>query len=303
VPSDFNTYLFPGPGDPSVTVQILDSNTTVGTPSATSATFAGPDSNGYPPASPTFQFNPLSVGQTTLSFSSNQILVPDSSAINFSVGSTASPSLVLTGLPVLPAGFQGTLSAGLQGSTATGTLTSSDPSRLVLSLDPTQPGSGSVTLTGEAAVSVQALAGNGDVTLTLNEPGYAPMATTVHLTTPMLYGSGVSSIVVVPGQLQSISSYSVGVAGGSYSATSYLPNPGSPPVVISLQSSNPNVATTSAAVILAPPSSSNPYGGFANFSVTGQNPGTARITVSVTGGIPLDPASTGSTTVLVRSLA
>ena len=64
------------------------------------------------------------------------------------------------------------------------TITSSDPSKVLLSLDPTKAGSASLPLTlarTPLSVYVQGLAAAGTATLTWSSPGYAPMTSQVNL--------------------------------------------------------------------------------------------------------------------------
>lgn len=67
------------------------------------------------------------------------------------------------------------------------TITSSDPSRVLVSASPSTPGQASVIVTAQGIGSstpqfyTQALESSGDVTLTVTAPGYEPATATVHL--------------------------------------------------------------------------------------------------------------------------
>src|SRR5262249_26088907 len=88
----------------------------------------------------------------------------------------------------VPTGFQGALTLYPASNSAPPlTVTSKDPARIALTLDPTQKGTGSVTLVGNnRQVWVQALASSGSVELVFSVAGQPDITSTVRITTPFV---------------------------------------------------------------------------------------------------------------------
>jgi len=170
-------------GGLSVMVDVTSSSTEVGTIPASSLTIYG----GYSNAATEFQ--PVSPGETTL-------------AVNVPSGFSTPAQFALLTVAVRPPGLTiinevtigenlevpGTLVLGRPAPSGgvTVTLTSSDPSLLLLSAGSTIPGSKSITVTIPAGgrstgYCLQALGNSGTATYTVSAPGYLGRAGTVTL--------------------------------------------------------------------------------------------------------------------------
>src|SRR5262249_27390019 len=101
VPSEFS-FLSLRPGDPPLTIQISNSDPSVGVPSAPSVDFVAPSD--VPSSDPGFLFSPLAAGSTTLNFSAQRIRLSGIPA-TFRV---YDPSVLTlpSGVTNIPVGFQ-----------------------------------------------------------------------------------------------------------------------------------------------------------------------------------------------------
>ena len=171
-------------GVPAVSVNVTSSNTSVGTITASPVTIPAGS------AGVTTSFQPVSAGSTTLSVS-----VPS--------GFTAPGAFGSLGATVSTAGIAITQGISIgkflqaQGNFALGapapagglllTLTSNNPSLLLLSSSPTVAGSTSIGINVPAggttgAYYLQGVASSGTATYTVNAPGFAPSTGTITLT-------------------------------------------------------------------------------------------------------------------------
>lgn len=171
-------------GGLSATVQISSSNTAVGTIIGSPVTITGGS------VSARSQFQPLSEGNTTLLLDTPVGFNAPAQFARMTVTVT-SPRLAITDKINLGANLQtaGTLLLGApaaQGGVAV-TLTSDDPSRLLLSGSATVPGSRSITVMIEPGASnasyyLQALGDSGTVSYTADTPKYHSATGTIALT-------------------------------------------------------------------------------------------------------------------------
>ena len=179
-------FVYPQPvaGGKSVSVTLTSSNAQVGTVSPAAITFEGGT------AGADIEFRPLTAGQTALSVS-----VPRGFSVPAQFVSVATTVLV-PGMAVtdeISIGYNlqtgGSLHLG-EPAPAGGvvvTLTSSDPSKLLLSRTADQVGSDCITIAIPAggvggSYFIQALAGSGEVTYTATAPGFRTRTGTVTLT-------------------------------------------------------------------------------------------------------------------------
>ena len=274
-------YVYPTPSLPLVTVQITSSNPAAGTvdPSMSFAYSAQSSSIGSG-----FTFHPLAPGNTIFTFSSPQVSV-----------SGSYPLIVQSpiGVPsyAIPGGFQTSFGvySGQAPSGIAATITSQDPSSLVFSTDPNQPGSGTLTVAlGNITVYAQALASTGDIPVTVAVPGLDPVTAPVHLAPPEVFCEFCSPAVsMAPLTQLNVTPY-IG-ASGSSSVSNVSRNPGLDPVVVTIATSDPTVVSV--------PSTSISFGGgtpgypASSFTITAGVTGTATVTMQATGGVVADPSA------------
>jgi len=190
-----------------------------------------------------------------------------------------------------------TLGANLQGSipifvAATVTVTSSDPSRVLVAASATAAGQASTTVVASSnnnsLVYVQALASTGSATLTFSAPGYQNSTATVQLTQPV--------VILAPPSIGTLTPLSAPLTfqatlttldqfgySGTFGAQAL--RPGAPPVVVQPSLSDPTVASISPAQITF-----NPGDSVKAFNVQPTARGTALLTLSVPPGFA-DPVS------------
>src|SRR5262249_42783712 len=233
--SDVTPSLAIRPGAPPILMQISSSTPMVGTPADTTQTEPG---RLGPPSF--IVFTPLSAGQTIISASS-PILTPSTGS---QVAITVDPSITLTPNIAIPAGFQAFVSFLIRSATPAISVrvSSRDPSRMVVSADPKQPGVESVTIRYSSGLSlgiyVQALA-SGDVPLTVSIPDEGEVSTAVHLSPPaMLATTGsTQNLSLAIGQSSTLSA--TVTPTDRRTSLRYLQNPGGPQFRLSLANSNP----------------------------------------------------------------
>jgi hypothetical protein len=280
------------PGAAPLTIQITDSNPNVGSISASSVTLV-------PLYSTSITFTALAIGATDLTFSAGSIPILPSSSVPVTVGGSYFAPQPFA----LPAGFQARIylqavSANQPGNALT--VTSHNPAQLVLSLDPTQKGTGSVTLSAANPLAlqpiwVQALASSGHVLLTISGQGEPDITTTVQLTTPvatLLYGTNDGQAIQLP--VGGAAYIGIGISGAVPAPNTLATNPGSASITFSLQPSDTGtVKITPASIQLAP----SAFIG-STFQITGLTAGTAVLTLANSAKIP-DGAPFPSVTVNV----
>jgi hypothetical protein len=285
-----SAYVRPRPGASPLVVKLSNSNPAVGKLSSSSITMSESASNEV-------VFQPLALGSTTLGAA---LAKPNASA---SATVTVRSPLAAGSEMSIPKGFQTTISTGVSGQVPDGvsiTLTSQDPSKLVLSRDRTQPGSDKVVLpSGTAGVYGQALASSGDARVTISVPGLTPITETIHLTPPMVFCRDCSTPLELGVKGSTSVSFSIGAAGvdtGRY----FLLNPGSSRYRFTAESAAPAVATvTPAAAELTTGSD------YANvpFRISGVSEGTTKVTVKPPAGIALSSNFPSSIQVNVKAKA
>ena len=131
------------------------------------------------------------------------------------------------------------------------TVTSSDPSKLLVSDSPKSVGQASATITGSTVFYAQAVDDNGDVTVTVSAPGFDSAAATVHLEPSYFsFGRGGTSF---PSNVDYLSTYSTSVyllhPGNNFLSNESL-RPGAGPVTVPITVSDPSIVSVNAPVVL-----------------------------------------------------
>lgn len=199
---DPKTLAFTGeltlrPGLAAIAVGLKDSNAAVGTLGSTSIAFNSGDSQHQT----TFHPTGTAAGTAIIGFTATLPHYSASSNLNTTTFTVTAPnsemalcSSAFVGSGTVAMGFNGVCSGEpeLQTAAPTGgrtvTLTSSDPTKLLLSKSATTVGSSSITLNIAAASSsgpqffAQALVNKGSATITETIPGYNPTTVTVDFT-------------------------------------------------------------------------------------------------------------------------
>jgi hypothetical protein len=243
--------LMPGVGP--VNVNLNSSDTGVGSITTDPAVFNTGDSV------QTTTFHPISTGSSTISLTPTAGFTTPSNEQQ--VAATVSNGAVYLYASNVGAQLETPVSTSLGVPSPNGTVitvTSGNPSLLVLSTDPTIPGTASVQLTVQPGagssttpVYAQALAGSGSVTLTATSPGYDAASTAVNLvpsgfviattscwassfsTTPL---SGAQTLAVLPVPLDPSTLNFTGASCYSYSSQQIAPGFG--PLTIAVTNSN-----------------------------------------------------------------
>lgn len=236
------------------TIKLTNSDKTVGTISASSVSLAA----GIPSA--TFTFHPLATGTTNITPTQPSGFVTPSNyqALVVNVGNATiamNPITVGNNLQALDTIYLSDPAPTPDGVDVT--ITSSDPSKVVLSSDPTQAGAASATVhvnggtRGLANFYVQSLASSGTVTLTAKGTDLTDSTTTITLApsgfvivTPSINsGSSGDSTVTIASELLDASLTPTG--------TQQSVRPGAAPVNVVIASSNTGVATVTSPVVFA----------------------------------------------------
>jgi hypothetical protein len=278
-----------------VTVTVNNGTPNTGTISVGSVTFTANQ------ASQPFSFQPVNAGTTTIS-------IPTPPPSGFSTPSNyqmfvvtvTAPNMNLSNVTVGD-NLETTVSAslGVAAPSATSiTVTSGDPTRVLLSTDPTMVGGTSVSVpvakggsSSSTQIYVQALAGSGTVTLTASATGYTSQMSTVTLDPSgfVLFSQCVGCTNFTTMTFSSASSL-VGVETAYLDPTtlnfagSQPLRPGAGPVTVNLTNSTPNTGTISvSSVTFGTDQTSQP------FSFQPVNAGTTTIS------IPTPPPSGFST--------
>jgi hypothetical protein len=163
------------------------------------------------------------------------------------------------------------------------TLTSSDPTRLLVSSSPTSPGQATANLVSQPGqpllAYVQALAGSGSVTVTISAPGYQNATATIQLAPAAVVLSG-------PQQVGTLTPLSAPLPFQARLGPPYAspPNvtvlrPGATPVTVQAMVSDPTVATAAPTQLTFSPGDSTQ-----SFSVQPTAAGVAVVSVSVPDG-------------------
>jgi hypothetical protein len=172
----------------------------------------------------------------------------------------------------LPVGFQ--KQVNLSGVI---TVTSGDPTKVLLSTTPLVAGQGSVTPQGY--FYVQALGSDGDVALTISSPTYGSATTVVHLTTPVLTGN-FTALNMAVGQSTPFLTYTITAA--SDGSSGFYVNPGST-MTVALSNSDPTVVSAPSAYTFIP------AGNASGVAIKALALGSVTLTPTAPAGIALDP--------------
>jgi hypothetical protein len=242
----------PRPGAPPVIVQISNSNPSAGSISTESFTVGGQG----------VVFTPQSVGSTELTFSAGNIPILPSNTLTVNVAG----SYLLPGPFIIPSGFQVPASLNRVNPnppSSLPTITSSNPSRIALSLTATTSGSGSITLSStNQPFWLQAVGSSGSAQITFQVPGEPGVSATASITSPVVlltYGQNTGQ----PIQLAVGASTNVGLSiegAVPLPANQVYLNPGASPLTFSLQSTDDNIVGISPATVqIAPGSMASSY--------------------------------------------
>jgi Beta-propeller repeat len=276
------------PGADSISAQITSSSPSVVTVSPSTVKVPG-DGISFVPLS----FQTVGVGETDLQIASASAKPSPFDHVHVIVGP---PLSIAPDLPI-PAGFQTRLPFSYgrpPDPNATITITSLDPSKVALSLDPSQPGSGTVSFpagigaTFNNTAYVQALASDGDVPITLSVAGIDGVSTmTAHLSPPVAVLVPQFALTLpLPLVVGGTSSVNAGIGmPGSNRLFFGQPNPGSPPLRFSLDSSSPSVVALTVGSMDVPANFSS-----VTFVVRGIADGTANLNLHPPDGVPLSDA-------------
>ncbi|HLK17413.1 MAG TPA: hypothetical protein VKT81_00615 [Bryobacteraceae bacterium] len=287
VPNDphniaINPGTFPRPGAPPITVQISNSNPNAGSISADLIT-----------APSSIFFAPLAVGSTELAFSAGNISILHSNTLPVNVAG----SYTFPGPFIIPAGFQVPASLVRVNPNLTASfpsITSSDPLRILLSLDATKPGSASIKLSSPNQLFwLQAVGSSGSAQIIFQVPGEPDVHSSASITSPvsvLTYGQNTGQpIQLAVGAASAVGFVIQGAAPGSANQV-YL-NPKAAALTFTLQSTNTSV------VGIPPASAQVAPGAYAvgQFQFTGLMLGTAILTLANSAKIPPGPPGKSAT--------
>jgi hypothetical protein len=233
--------LRPGAGLPQV--QVALSNSSIGATSP--VTFP---QGVYTTIAGQFTFTPNGPGETQMSFSSPTLVFPDNNPLDVMVSALSGVGSSY----VVPSGFQRSVSVYYNpvDTKQPLTVTSQDPSSLLVAADCTQTGSASTAVAWSSYIGfcIQAIGSGGDVGFTVFAPNEAPVQSTARITSPTLWFPSFS--VTQPLTLTTGQTLNVGAAfsgADPQSTCCYTPNPGSN-ITLALASSNPQVIAPPAPV-------------------------------------------------------
>jgi hypothetical protein len=186
------------------------------------------------------------------------------------------------------------LGVGYQTSNFSFTVTSSDPSRVIVSASPKVAGQASAMVSGSTIFYVQALADNGDVTLTVTAAGYDSVTATVHLE-PSYFAFG-----QVIGANSDFENYMTNFSkqvylihpSYSYPSNEFL-RPGAGPITIPVTSSDPTIVSVNGPVIMQDGSN------YASVSLTALATGKTTVVAGAPPGYIVGPDSDRSETITV----
>jgi hypothetical protein len=271
------------PGMTGPTVSAASSNPAVATISPASAV--------WPAGAKELDFTvqPVSPGSASLTFAVPGVYTaPSAVSVTVSGGNlSVSPTSMNLGN-----GLQDVISVYSGQSAVQVTVTSSDPSRLLVSNSAAVAGQASIVATNQAGynapIYVQALSASGSVTLTFAAAGFQTATATVQLVQP--------AVEISSPQLGTLTPLSAAIAfqahlvtfNPSASSLSYSTatlRPGAPPVVVQPSLSNPAVGTIAPAQLIF-----NPGDSTQSFSFQPAAPGSALLTLSVPAGFA-DPVA------------
>ena len=285
--SQANFNLAIRPGAPPIALQIGNSDAQVGTLSSSTMTVSGATN-----FQSSVMFTPLMTGTTILSVTSPSLTPTASSQLTV----TVDPPIAVSQTVAVPYGFQTFVNLSVAtppNPNFSLTVTSQDPSRILISIDPSEPGSSSLslpyTLAGGRGFYVQALSASGDVPVTIAIPELDAISTTIHLSSPTLSLASsailIDSLSLAVGQSTTVSA-AINVADGRRSPFGHLPNPGTDPVRVVLNTSNAATVAVSPAVGELSTSGSV-FGPVVNFQIQALTEGAAVLTLQSLNAIPV----------------
>lgn len=273
-PSDIKYGLSSRPGGDPVAVRITNSNTKAGTLSTTSLDL-GAASDAQTP----FQFQPLALGDSTITFSSPSIELPP--AIVVHVTSPIQVNAITSIASGLTCGFRADPTARVLDSPPNITFTSLNPEIALLTFDSAQPGSPTLStrLNQYYQIFAQGVAEGGTGSLVINVTGQEPVTTQFRITPPVAgisnFGKRYSLTAGESGTL----TLNVATADGYGCSAS----PGGSPLRFALDNSNPGA-------VEAPSSVELPVGvSYVSVPIRAVGDGTATISLRPPDGMVLRP--------------
>ncbi|HTA43658.1 MAG TPA: hypothetical protein VK789_14490 [Bryobacteraceae bacterium] len=239
----------------------------------------------------TTQFRPATNGTTQVSVTPPAGYADGGTALQASV-QISPPNLGLTNL-TLGKDMQYTAQLGVTGASfpSTFTVTSSDPSRVLVSASPTAIGSASVTVTGGTSgynpFFVQALSSSGDVTISASATGFNSASANVHLE-PSYFSFDLGTPPSQPATATTAAGTTLNVdiffihPSFDYLGIAVL-RAGVGPITVPVISSNPAVVSQTTAFTI----SSGSYQAFGQFNANAA--GTATLQIGAPGGFSTAP--------------
>jgi trimeric autotransporter adhesin len=292
------------PGAPPVSMNLTNSANAIGTISPMAVTFSGGDS------SRTVSFQPATAGSDTVGLSMPAGFTAPANyapSIAFTVSAPNADITYVQYADYLAYGpytlvgnnlesvqpLYGYLTTPAPAGGRTATLTSGDANRLLLTADPSQAGTGTLTFNVPAgqyatpAFYLQGLAGSGSVDLTLTVPGYNGWVSRIALTPAGFSTSGGGATTTFsPASAVSLQLVSLDPVTLNAAMTAEL-RPNSAPVTVGLVNGDSSIGTLGAGSVTFNPGDSNRT---INFQPTAA--GTDPITLSMPTGFTLAANST-----------
>jgi hypothetical protein len=278
------------PGLSPISANITSSNPGVGVVTGSPITF-DPKQMTYGQPLATVTLLPVAPGETTIAISQPAGFSPVGNGVL--TVDVVLPSLTMSNIVVAKDTLNSvSLPAGAKAGTAV-TLTSSDPSRILLSPDSSTPPSPSITTVFQsgsqgAGFYVHALSDNGTVSIKMTSPGFADGSFTVQLAPLAFEFTGVGTeparAVIQSGPVQT------GVAAAVFSTAygAYVPSmlrPGVPAIVVGVSSSDPSIVSVSPKQLVF---QGNTLQGSVTY--TPLTPGTATLRLTVPSGYAFSPS-------------
>lgn len=250
-----------------------------------------PASAAWPAGARELDFSVQAVGAGTASLA---LTVPPPYSAPSPLSITATGGSLNVSASTLTVGYnlQDTVNVNIGQPNVNLTVTSSDPSRVLLSASPTVAGQGAVTLSNATSqnvtVYVQALASTGSATLTFSAPGYQNTTSTVQLMSSAVEllspfsGATLTPLSAPIGFQAKLVPYNPTSGAGSSAETL---RPGAAPLNVQVSLSDPSVASATPAQLTFAAGSSTQ-----SFNIQPSAPGSALLSLSVPAGF-LDPVS------------
>ncbi|HXS93824.1 MAG TPA: hypothetical protein VN736_04410 [Candidatus Limnocylindrales bacterium] len=281
------------PGVGPLMFQIATSNPSVGSFDSNTATFASSADSSV--SAVRTNFTPAAAGETFVTFSSDTLAFPYN-PLDVIVSSLSGLNPTYS----VPAGFQRAIQLSYLplDPKQTVTITTQDPSSVLLSTTTSQAGAASISYNASGSFVqnfyVQAIASSGDVPVTVAAPGEAPVNVNIHIVAPALtfpYAASLPQpITLALGQSIALTA---GVGTSDVSAVCcFVPNPGGT-LSLTLTSSNPQAVSIATPTVVA-------ANGSASFSIKGESAGSSVLSVRTPPGFA-ESASNRTPAVLVKT--